>query len=1441
MPANNPVLLFPMRVEIYYHQQRRSIIIRPPKNSHLKPKRKMIIQPEFRLRWYPDECQVYPPLRGSSEDELKAYERYQEKTLEIQNDQSLSGEKRERALQLVFSELAEITGKDRALFLKYAGPEKGGNNPFERFMQEGASLKILPERVRLYTIHEKNGSREVKFLAEGEPIPNDLRISINDKISPWTTDFNEAIRKGMGLKITGIAQCNRLKVAKWLVAVGCKADSEENQLLAELLLRHKLTGDLDILAQNTVTNNTEQEKTNYLAAGPAGAEVDPPRKGFSFTSGDILSQCLGVDPEIWNASEQGPLKEQQVALRMNRLLWYVCTHDYCHCYMNYLTPQGLFRMKDNLALWENLTEHFMKYVIGRGLLPSIRLGENPYGILPVTRLDTLAAPAQKGLSDQPISAVIARICQIFRDKFIRLAENADGANSFGIPVIDDAKDEEKMATLVQILQRTPVAHRLDVQAVFKDLQSSTYDLDSDPERLTSPLVSETEEVDYLKDLVEYFRYFAQQQTIMITPDKNGAQFRLETQNAQSGLPLLRRLLQYALLCMEDDCHDLNHQADEYLKKNDQALYDATLQERDRLLDKAARMAEDIQFFSKFTAMELEQLLLEVMDCLSHRLDAWITSLAHEKLVEIDPVKARMGRKLSAGNFIGVYGWLEKPYLKEDTSRSAGYFQTPSLNQATTGALLLNAALTNHEKTNGAFQVNLSSKRVKQALWFVEGLQKGFTPAELLGYRVERKVHEYHLDQYLIDLRECYSLQGQNGQEEVPSSGGVVNGEKFLADEGNQDLSAYFRKKALPAPSDPGLLSKINALRHELQRLKDAVSDLYIAEVVHHMAQGNTSRVAAWLEVMEGKITPPEPEVVKTPRNGQAQLQKIIYPLPGEDSPDCNTDPRVLADPAVANYCAVQLTPYIEADFQVTVTARNQDEVVYCVPLALDDIRMNPIDLVVGGKAELEQRTKVMLCEFMAGEIGRFKFLGEDFGQNPSPAKLEDQAYITFDYDYAVNGAPLFKKMFETVDNLRLFLRSVRPLTHEDYSIGKRGSGDLAALLSLKIKGFKILKSRVNDLAACFNQAKQDLTVLCGQDHPDQMSLREVFQCLSRFNILEAVEVPCKERAQELLASLSKQESRFQEFPEGLQLKDIPLTVNIDGQDHLVCFNSQTNAWEEVTDPGIQAAAMNALVSQAISAIKAMTQETMTVIPPFYPDKTMVIGDGVQVAYEEYYRTSLAGPMFKEYRLVRNNINMLLKLMENNKDGSGKWVKVYSDTGLQKSWEEAVTYALKDLAGPERLKVQSLLQNGALVKPVSWRQSNIDFHYILYEGGLTLTPDQPVTAVVVDEWTDFIANTNETTALAFQYEVPKAEAPQVLLMAVPPETWGPDIYDDLKEILADTIDLLRIRSVPAEMVVGSNLGYFLPALLFGEKGCEFPKEPLDLVDGVADNGFVYEVK
>ncbi|ULA60262.1 MAG: hypothetical protein LZF60_220179 [Nitrospira sp.] len=166
----------------------------------------------------------------------------------------------------------------------------------------------------------------------------------------------------------------------------------------------------------------------------------------------------------------------------------------------------------------------------------------------------------------------------------------------------------------------------------------------------------------------------------------------------------------------------------------------------------------------------QQLLAEVMDVLTYRLDAWGTSLATRRL-------AVMRQATPTGIRLGAYGWVEQvrraaPLQPVPTppagvtapvSRSAqnkGFVHAPSLGHAAAAAVLRSGYLSQEaNRATGAapFAVDLSSERVHRAKWLLDGVRQGQSLSTLLGYRFERHLHERGLDRYIQQFRALTSF------------------------------------------------------------------------------------------------------------------------------------------------------------------------------------------------------------------------------------------------------------------------------------------------------------------------------------------------------------------------------------------------------------------------------------------------------------------------------------------------------------------------------------------------------------------------------------------------------------------------------------------------------------------------------------------------------------
>jgi LysM repeat protein len=308
--------------------------------------------------------------------------------------------------------------------------------------------------------------------------------------------------------------------------------------------------------------------------------------------------------------------------------------------------------------------------------------------------------------------------------------------------------------------------------------------------------------------------------------------------------------------------------------------------------------------------DLKRLYRETLDLFSHRLDAWITSLATKRL------KAMRQDKLE-GIYLGVYGWVEDLSPSEGT-QSAGYVHAPSPGQSAAAAVLHNAYLT-HMDESGAnpFRINLNSDRVRQALRIIEGVRQGQLLGAMLGYLFERGLHERRLDEYIDDFRAAFPIVANKTTApesdeavEAVAARNVVDGlslARWLDDPNRSDIFLG-DQRAVQKIGD--ILLNGNAeerLQEEVDHLLaalDAVSDVLMYESVYQSVQGNFERGGAALDASAGNAHPPQLDSVITPVSGKSLGQRVclLFPPPLSNSGTSaanGTSPRSTAEPLIA--------------------------------------------------------------------------------------------------------------------------------------------------------------------------------------------------------------------------------------------------------------------------------------------------------------------------------------------------------------------------------------------------------------------------------------------------------------------------------------------------------------------------------------------------------------
>jgi hypothetical protein len=91
----------------------------------------------------------------------------------------------------------------------------------------------------------------------------------------------------------------------------------------------------------------------------------------------------------------------------------------------------------------------------------------------------------------------------------------------------------------------------------------------------------------------------------------------------------------------------------------------------------------------------------------------------------------------------------------------------------------------------------------------------------------------------------------------------------------------------------------------------------------------------------------------------------------------------------------------------------------------------------------------------------------------------------------------------------------------------------------------------------------------------------------------------------------------------------------------------------------------------------------------------------------------------------------------------------------------------------------------------------------------LNPMLQCCGLLIDEWTEVVPSKTESTALAFQFDPPNSFAPQNILIAVPPVPGQEWTTESLRNVLAETLDLAKLRAVDSSLLGAA--AQYLPAL------------------------------
>lgn len=1182
----------------------------------------------------------------------------------------------------------------------------------------------------------------------------------------WMTDYDTAVEAGMAITVPlPPANLFSFNEFKYIYVLGiCDTKNNEKEILENLFNSHNYTSSgIELLKAGTPTNivaggkpaydSDPEEEMKYRYEIEAAELLNIPIK--SIADSFVISDMLNLDYEsCWRKVKNYDNTEMINAESANSILGIV--------FRNNVTDKTL------LTYCSLLNDFLRNHVKARGVIPSFRIENQPYGIALVTDFMKLKDNLPQISSNKSINEFIQGLCNFLVDladewKTIRDNEVFDSEKLKSRK--EPSKDFLWMAGL------TPYSTTL-----FKRWMVESPLLPGSERK--KPKIGENKKIPEIFTLLDKYGYF-------------------------DPIPVddLKKEVMVQELIEELDFNIIDN-------------YKIEISEEEKILLVS-------EFFDLFT-YRLDAWFTGILHYLltanktvkpkTPKIGAygWVFNLKEnprELLSSTERSKIVKEMELTPNDSSDAL------QIYKNTGEDKGeYIVAPSLNHAITAAILRAAyKRTKRESGDSHLCVNLSSMRARQALRMIEGIQSGMSTGIILGADLERYLHEayrngkeYEMDKYIYPLRKLFpqTVDLEAGDERAQNYVmEVINGETLLnmfipywdnkgslSDwlEKNYNSQQFATFQVFQEFAKGTGLNKNDKQRKYLFKLierimdsYDALNDLLLAEGVHRLVQDDRSNYAAIIGFMQsGQGNLPTPEVLNTPMENVVVAHKVAIALP--QSNETPTKPMAIAEPAV-NLWIQQL---IGSMSNILFWIKENDKTSAC---SLEEIEITPIEYLYLSANDqillsyLETRWRLKNNDF-TNEITLYLSNPETETENEETtfSVYEDEVRMSrlrylIQYGHAM-AANDFETQIESdendeqaIDVEELVLRYGNLLTH---------------LTTLKDE-MKLCRNHLDmhlkTVPTCSNEILAEMhELLCGCVEAG------LFNSLPLFNtnlFLETNTEPIAWRINPVTQPL--------EFQQAIE-KQVAFVQSFD--DTIQELEKRIATAEAITKTNDE----NRFISaHYIEAIQTLLIKNFKVVPRFSLHDRL---DEKLLDYEFVLR----GGTLQYENLEENKFEEWQSEMAEVKEG-------------MKNWHHLSLFQSMCNQGCGEASILQTNSDGELVSN-KWLGSNVEEEselqdvdsLIIYNSDAfklyMLEDEKPVkmynSGLIIDSWMEFIPYKKHNAGMAFYCDRPDNESPQALLLAVHPKfkkgaaKWS---FEDVKELLDSTRFMMMNRAVEPDHI------------------------------------------
>jgi hypothetical protein len=1456
----SPLLLFPVRLETRFF---------PAADGGS----------ELRVRVYPDKVHINTHEPGLTDQEIIWGKHFWEQTWHAGDDMA--------ARKLAWRQLVERFDAGRAAWIARA---LRPTNPKDRPAQFVPNDRPLPTAINFPDVATKDAAwtrapftevlpnrwqvfgyagGQLIVHASGNPIKPQLatgpdpsapnpeategELAIDSGIK-WMVDFEAAEKEGMGIRVP--LTPDQARGFDILLVFGTKAApdlTDDTSRLVQLFDAHHYTDGLNFVVQGTPSNNTPEAPSGFNSRDPGAEQSYAVERGTTpipdtGSNARVLAAALGLHDSLaatFANLANSNATEQPDARHMNRALW-PATWGYFLAQMMGVNVREETTLTSEDLRWAR--QHFIEYVRASGPLPAIRVGKQPYGILPVTSLNAWKAKAgheAEYTRDAALKDFLIKLREIWRQKLFQVPRvgrsgnpDQDFSEIFAMDGISSnygirhlmgenylrrfwsylTAENQNFWWLYQKFLTRPLLAQLGLNWNAR-LASATYSGwhlpltgivvqadSSSEETLLSPnfvqlLLAETDiekirQQDFPEPKPQGLLYAVLRHAML-----------LEYRAAATNLLFDEQSIAYWVTNSEPELIGPPEFTGfvgkiptpwELLK---QALPGAgagsigdflgslkTAPADQNLATRVSTLLEfrtSLEYLQTLSAAKLQRLFAGTLDLCSHRLDAWITSFATKRLAEMRAEKP-------GGVLLGGYGWV----------MNLNPTPTPPAAPGQTGTIFLPPGNPGFTHTPSLAQASTVAVLRSGHLTHSDDEKTELLTIDLSSQRVR-------LAERLLDgVRQGQPL-------------GALLGYRFerrLQDDLLGQFIPFFRELApLVARKDPQTNDPAVPLPVESIAANNVVDGLLLQRkwnpIKGLLLPGNPSAQRLLVLFNELKDKP------AFDQNQADTMQAELNAL--DDSVDAVSD-ALLAETV---HHAVQGNPLRTAS---TVDAISRGE---APPPELEVVKT--------------PRSGVALTYRLVALFSGQSELPPGWGP-PAVSHRADAEPVLNAWVASLLGDPSrvrclierFNSASSEVVETREMKLSELQLSPLDFIYASDGGRD-AQPSEIERRIFNLMKQRADGFAA-----NADLRINPGRD-PHWTSkdvsygefgelVRTARKLVTSTRGIEASELAPPEQNQSPGVNLTELQARAAKATAALSdaqtevkaLLDKPGDANPQSLREIILRSAAFGiaGAVPVSSAGNEPSDHDALLPQASSIAKELA-DRMDKVAALKTEPAASANEIDKVNHEIARLRAVFGEAFVV--LPQFSLGDTSELEKALADSD----QIQDDEPMAVvTWFQRASRVREGVARlADSLRYAEVLETGAglnlSIAQLPYQQNDhwvglpaksgndlsLSRFSLIVQSAPAIDIKQPLTGLLIDEWVELVPGTSETTGLVFQYDQPDAAPPQSILLAVPPDLDQPWNLWSLQQVLLETLDLARLRAVDLDAL--SELGHYLPALYF----------------------------